>query len=590
MLPVPSYVRCEYFRRLIPRQRVSKAMRILFFFAALSIPLCTGAATAEGGAGFVPGNTPLRPITGEWVGSIELNGELIYLRIEFGSQETRHTVTVHSMMPGNSGTTTPVRQRGRELRFELPGSSGTLKFSGEVCGAELAGSVTRHGQRGRFHLRRKAAIHPDLYDEYAGAYELAPQEILYIRRGDRLTVNPPSTIEKSWLYFMNDSGRIRILTPSSETTFYAGPTYLVPLPVEVEVTFVRDPNRKVTHLIWSEPASLSRIAPRTKLYREEEVRFTNGDVMLAGRLLIPSGEGPFPAVVVVHGGGPANRNWEYQIVGDVFARHGITALVYDKRGTGASTGDWREAGFDELASDAAAAFEFLRTRSEIHPKQIGFWAISEGGWVAPIATTKVSDPAFLILVSAPGMAHPELDLLYIQETLKEGGFSETVIQQALQFTQLWIEYARTGRGWSHLEARIQSARNMEWFRFTELAYFGVVSQDDWFWRWYQRQAEHDPRPVLAKLQCPVLAIYGARDSNVPVEANKQALLAALEAGNVEYTLKIFPQGDHTLLETSSSALKDFVRIKSHVPGYFEVLIEWVRDRVQAGSSPTAPLH
>src|SRR5262245_47108029 len=143
---------------------------------------------------------------------------------------------------------------------------------------------------------------------------------------------------------------------------------------------------------------LKRVHREPVPYGKEEIRFRNGAVSLAGTLVAPLAGGPHPAVVLVQGSGPQGRaDWHYRSLGDFFARHGIAALVYDKRGVGGSTGDHEAATFEDLAGDAASAVRFLAARKEIDRRRIGMLGSSQGGWLAPLAASRAGGVAFLIL-------------------------------------------------------------------------------------------------------------------------------------------------------------------------------------------------
>ena len=314
-------------------------------------------------------------IEGLWVGAFELEKELVYLRVELKSEDEDIKLTVLYMLPGAPGVVGDVRLESSRVNFKLTRDSDTIVFDGRLQGDTITGVVEHTGESGTFGLVRWVQVDDTLYDDYMGAYELEPGRVVFIRRHDFLKPDPPFPISTSWLSYVEASGRVGRLYPSSETTFFSGPTYLVPFPVEVEVTFVRNQEGKVSGLVWRERGRAERAAPRSTLYREENVTFRNGDITLAGRLLVPNTKGPHPAVIMVQGGGPTNRNLpvfpEY-----VFARHGIAALVYDGRGTGASTGGaWRESSFGDLAEDALAGVEFLRRHKDINPKQVGIWGL-----------------------------------------------------------------------------------------------------------------------------------------------------------------------------------------------------------------------
>ncbi len=126
------------------------------------------------------------------------------------------------------------------------------------------------------------------------------------------------------------------------------------------------------HNMDSHPAeTATRVA-----IRREEVRFQNGDVWLAGTLLLPDTRGRrYPAMVFTHGGGPALREWFWGL-GYLFAARGIAVRAFDKRGVGGSSGNWREASFEDLADDVVGAARLLQSRSDIEKKKIGFWGLS----------------------------------------------------------------------------------------------------------------------------------------------------------------------------------------------------------------------
>ncbi len=539
----------------------------------------------DGIAGGFDSNSPtsLGAIQGEWVGYAETGGDLVYLRVEIVTKSNQLSLITRSMLPGTAGLTVPVRQQGPQITFTLPIAREHVSFTGVLEGEVLSGTTKANGASGRFEFRRKANVEPSLYDRYAGAYELADGRVIFVRRSDRLNADPPR-IERSWLYWMDEAGNMRILIPSSARTFYSGPTYVVPVPPSVEVEFLPDNDGTFHEVLWREADKKAIRGRRTRLYSEQEIRFSNGDVSLAGNLLMPAGAGPFPAVVVVHGGGPANRNSEYEIVGDVLAHNGIAALVYDKRGTGHSTGDWRRASFEDLAADAAAAARFLRNRKDVDPRKVGFWGISEGGWVAPLAAAQ-SGAAFLMLVAAPGLSHAELDPLSWESILRDGQWGEKEIQAAKDLAAVMIKFARTGEGWEEVVARMDAARSKDWFWLTEAGLFNPSSREHWFWTWYRLQLDHDPRPVLRALRCPILAIYGGKDTAIPEVNRKNVEQALQQANNPDYTVRVFPDADHTMLEVRSAAVKDLPLVRRHVPEYFNTVVEWLGQRVGKRDAP-----
>lgn len=136
------------------------------------------------------------------------------------------------------------------------------------------------------------------------------------------------------------------------------------------------------------------------MYRKEDVRFPSGEVELAGTLFRHRDSGTHPAVVFIHGSGRQKRR-EFEYQAKLFARHGMAALVYDKRGSGESGGRTFDVGYDGYAADVASAIAYLRTRDDIREQCIGIVGHSEGGWVASIvASSLVRDVAFVIVTSS----------------------------------------------------------------------------------------------------------------------------------------------------------------------------------------------
>jgi fermentation-respiration switch protein FrsA (DUF1100 family) len=146
-----------------------------------------------------------------------------------------------------------------------------------------------------------------------------------------------------------------------------------------------------------EPAPPAGVAKPDPV-RSEELTIPAGDHRLAATLYLPPAGPPAPAVVFVHGAGPAVRGGGYQELGRHFAQKGVAALIYDKRGCGASTGDWRRAGLYDLAEDALACVRLLRGRPEINPAQVGLWGLSQGASIIPIAAGRSPEVAFVVAV------------------------------------------------------------------------------------------------------------------------------------------------------------------------------------------------
>ncbi len=185
-------------------------------------------------------------------------------------------------------------------------------------------------------------------------------------------------------------------------------------------------------------------------YREENIRFSNGAVELAGTLLLPLTPGPHPAVLFLHGSGPEGR-FGGRFLAEYSVKHGIAALIYDKRGVGQSTGDWRTSGFQELAGDARAGLKWLSTRPEIRPHQIGIYGHSQGGSLAPLIATQSPEVAFVVSAAGAGVPMWESEIYSLTEQTRAQGVNGKDLEEAQEFIRLTIhvgeDRARTGTSW-----------------------------------------------------------------------------------------------------------------------------------------------
>ncbi len=211
-----------------------------------------------------------------------------------------------------------------------------------------------------------------------------------------------------------------------------------------------------------DPFHLKRKAVAPLPYREEDVHFQSEGVTLAGTLRIPLASGKHSAVFLLQGSGDADRDAE-SFYADHFARHGIAALVYDKRGTGSSGGDYREESFDDFAADALAGIHYLQSRKEIDPKKVGLYGRSHGGIVAPLAASLSKDVAFVVNVSGAGVP-PYQQVTYQAATqMRRDGFSESEIAEAIAYmNQKWAVARAEGKGWDSLQVATQNARGKRW--------------------------------------------------------------------------------------------------------------------------------
>ena len=277
-------------------------------------------------------------------------------------------------------------------------------------------------------------------------------------------------------------------------------------------------------------------------FNEREVSFQNGSVELRGTLMLPAMTGRHPAVVFLHGSGPATRAGA-RTYAEEFARIGVASLFFDKRGAGASSGSWITSSLDDLAADALAAVEYLKTQEELDSGRIGFWGVSQAGWVATLAASRSQDVAFMILISGGGASPRESELFSYGRAFEEAGFTEPEKVDALGSLDLYFDYLATGEGRAQLVARLEAAREGRLSQFArQLSQILPSEENRANWSWV---ATWDPVPSMARISGPVLLMFGDHDTNHPTAVAVEKWREGLrQAGNEQVTIMVFPGAGH----------------------------------------------
>ena len=503
---------------------------------------------------------------GDWVGGFERGGNWVYIRIhlkpENGAIEGTYDIPLEFTMDKSLAR---ISLDSSCIRFEMPRADQTLLFEGTLEGAVISGKVAEAGWQSSFRLDRIVKIEPD---KYVGSYRLEAGRYIHIRAWDELDPGTLQCIDFG-------TGQLRTLLASSQTTFFTGPSVLVTYPAETTVQFAFGGQSKATGIAWTQADSAPSAGNRVNL-TYEDISFSNGDVILKGTLVLPVTKGPHPAVIFVHPAGPRSRKGLFTWA-EFFAIHGVAGLTYDKRGVGESSGDWMRSSFQDLAGDGLAALRLLQGREDIDAKQIGVWGASQGGWIAPLVASQSSAVTFVISQSGSGVSPQEQELYRSEAWLRADGFGQAEIQKAMTLIRSRYECVRTGQGWEELAAAERAAESERWYPYTG----GAAGKDHPFWGFLRLIYDYDPVPALEKVKCPVLAVWGGLDTFVPVEKSVAVWRNSLaQAGNKDVTLKVFPNGDHSLLDAKTGGLKEVARLKGFVTGYFEMQKDWLLQRVR----------
>lgn len=335
-------------------------------------------------------------------------------------------------------------------------------------------------------------------------------------------------------------------------------------------------------------------------YHVEEVVFknTDTDIRLAGTITFPFSEGTFPAVLLLSGSGPQNRDETafghrpFLVLADYLTRRGIAVLRVDDRGVGGSTGDFEQATAVDYAADAMVGVTYLKSRKEINHALIGLIGHSEGGMIAPMVAVQTPNIAFMVLIASPGLPIKEMEYSEQARDLKAKGANDDFIAKNRAMKENLFEVIRQ---------EIDGAAVLERFDMIIREFFEGLNEEerkiaeiseenldaytyDQAQRlhspWFRFYLPYDPGTVLKKVACPVLALNGEKDVQVPPKENLQAIERALKAGgNRHYTVKELPNLNHLLQTAETGSISEYGMIEETMSRTaLQIIGDWILEQ------------
>ncbi len=341
-------------------------------------------------------------------------------------------------------------------------------------------------------------------------------------------------------------------------------------------------------------------------YAAKEVTYENpkGRVHLAGTLTIPEGLGPFPAALLLSGSGPEDRDEAvfghrpFLVLADYLTRHGVAVLRVDDRGVGASTGSLAGTTMTDLVDDALCGVAYLRARPEIDPARIGLIGHSEGGMVGLAATVRSNGAvAYLVLLAAPGVTGDSLILMQTAAIRRSSGASEADIagEQVLEAKiydalKALGDSASVAPGVQALLAQLlatlpeDQAKAMGGRDRLAAQQLKVLLSP-----WFRFMIAYDPRPTLTQVRCPVLAMNGEKDQQVPARKNLGAIEAAFHTGgNPDATVRLMPRLNHLFQTCDLGTIAEYATLdETFAEAALDTLGGWIVKRTGAVASPAA---
>lgn len=319
-------------------------------------------------------------------------------------------------------------------------------------------------------------------------------------------------------------------------------------------------------LPWSAPIA----QPETR-----ELTFTSRGAKLSGTLWLPAGKVNSPVVIAYHAASDPLRDAPlYRHLVDMLPPLGVGVFLYDRRGAGRSGGPSANGSFDLLAEDGIAARRMLEGEPGVDPDRIGYWGLSQGGWLAALAAQRDRKCAFAILVSAPMVTADEQMRFAVANILRIRGYDQSAIEQAVGARNAVDEFMRGRLSRDEAQRIVNAAATQPWF---DLIYLDRNFRDPNVSGWAE-EMRNDPLTALNSVRAPTLVLYGAADPWVPVEVSRKRL-APLASARSNLTMQIVGGADHAMMTSATPLAQVDPSAMAHqspeAPAYFAVMTNWL---------------
>lgn len=330
-------------------------------------------------------------------------------------------------------------------------------------------------------------------------------------------------------------------------------------------------------------------------YYQKEVMIKNKEagITLSGTLTVPKKKGCYPIVVLISGSGPQDRDESllghkpFLVLSDFLTRNGIGVLRYDDRGVGKSEGDFASATTFDLATDARAAVEFLKSCKHADKTKIGLMGHSEGGIIAPLVAAGKDDVAFVVLLAGTGIRGSEILLLQQELIGRANGVSEEELKETATANRAALDIVLTEKDSLTMVTRLKEFISRQYDELPEeektmtkeemiAEVIGMLNNP-----WMREFIRFDPASTLAQVSCPLLAVNGSKDLQVPAEVNLEAIERSVKSGgNNQVTVMEFEGLNHLFQECTTGSPNEYAVIEQTVsPVVMEYILDWLRQQV-----------
>ena len=351
---------------------------------------------------------------------------------------------------------------------------------------------------------------------------------------------------------------------------------------------------KTDQPVKEDPVEIQKEEPLS--YSEEDVAFKNGRILLAGTLTTPKAEGKFPAVILLTGNGPQDRDEDifgfkvFQKIADHLTKNGFAVLRYDDRGVGGSTGNSLQSTTEDFSNDALAAIEFLKKQNSIDQTKIGLLGHSEGAQIAELAAVNSKDVSFIVLLAGNGVDGGTALIEQQKLILKASGFTDSLITENIELQDKINNALRNDVDLNDIRKDIRAFAEKDYAGLNNDVKNSIQDKETYlnsnvqsqiiFYNnpWFRFYVKYDPYPTLEKIKIPVLMIFSELDLQFPPSLNKQKMEEALnKAGNKNFKSVLFPKANHLYQEAKIGSPAEYSELKKEfVPGFLETISSWIQ--------------
>ena len=534
-------------------------------------------------------------ITGDWLGTLKTPGPELRIALHITkSPDGKLSLNFESIDQGGNLPASSVTFQDGTLKFAV--DAAQLTYEGKLAfdASAITGTLTQ-GQPLPLNFHRgviqtpKAAKPSDIDGTWSGLLDLGTAKlhlvyhILNTVDGLTATADSPDQGAKGMAVTVTRDGTSLKLEMKGVGAIFDGK--IASDLKSITGTFTqRGNNIPLVLTPLKDAAQLERRRPQNPAkpypYREEEVAYENTiqNVHLAGTLTLPMGKGPFPGVVLITGSGPQDRDEAlldhrpFLVLADHLTRQGIAVLRVDDRGVGKSTGDFAKATTADFATDVEASLAYLKGRPEVDPHKLGLIGHSEGGVIAPMVAARNHDVAFIVLMAGTGVRGDELLVAQVSAINQAAGKTQTQVEKSATDERAILQLAETEKDDAVIGNKLRELGD------GKLSDAQITTQLKQLRSpWIQYFLTYDPAIALCKVKCPVLALNGSKDTQVPASQNLPAIRQALQsAGNTHFETVELPNLNHLFQTCKTGSPTEYAEIEETIsPIALDKISSWI---------------